>query len=47
MKIIEAIEFRSKDRKINESCDMMKVTIQMSKHEYYELLSDIKKQSKG
>ncbi len=47
MKIVEEKEYRSKGRKVNQSHDMMRVTIDMTKNDYYKLLAYIKQEWRG
>lgn len=43
IEIVQADEFRSTGRKVNQSYDMIRVTADMTKNEYYRLLAWIKK----
>ena len=46
MEIVDVKEYRSKSRKVNQSCDRLRITIDMSKNNYYRLLSFIKQEKR-
>jgi hypothetical protein len=43
MKIISKITYRSKDRKINQTDDMIKLELVMTRKEYYNFINKITK----
>lgn len=46
MEIIEVKQYRSENRKINQSYDKVRVTLDMTKNDYYKLLTFIKQEER-
>ena len=46
MRIVEEKEYRSEGRKVNQSYDMVRVTIDMTKNDYYKLLTYVKQEER-
>ena len=46
MEIIEVKQYRSENRKVNQSCDKVRVTLDMNRNDYYNLLTFIKQEER-
>jgi len=44
MEIIEVKQYRSENRKVNQSCDKVRVILDMTQNDYYKLLTFIKQE---